>query len=232
MTADSRDRRRSRSCSALTASPTSTGVAASVRGPRAGRRPQLGERVSELQEVLENARRRPPDEVLLDDVGIGLEGDPAAFQPRAGPARSKGLQRQLEHSIDLAGRRAPGQPRRDQADERVDDVTSREGRGRRELPEQVHLAARQPDLLFGLAQRGVPQVGILGVAPATGKRDLPGMPAQVGAAPGQDDMELLLAGRHEQRHEHPGRGLGRGGVLVCHRGLGDGAGQPTAQATR
>ncbi len=55
-----------------------------------------------LEEIAEHPRRRAPDQVLVDDVGVGLEEDPAADQA---PALVAGQQRadvQLEDRVDLA----------------------------------------------------------------------------------------------------------------------------------
>jgi len=49
----------------------------------------------------------------------------------------------------------------------------------------------ETDLLFGLAQRRRPQVGVLGVAAATGEGDLAGVAPQVGAALGEDQARVL-----------------------------------------
>jgi hypothetical protein len=65
----------------------------------------------------------------------------------------------------------------------------------------------------GLAQRGGPEVGVLGILPAAGKRDLAGVPAQVGPATGQDDVGLV--GGEEQRDED-----GRVGAAVDVQGCG------------
>ena len=52
-----------------------------------------------LEELADDARRRAPDEVLVDDVGVGLKGDPASLQARARLALTQRVQRQLEHAV-------------------------------------------------------------------------------------------------------------------------------------
>jgi len=91
------------------------------------------------------------------------------------------VQRQLEHDVDLARRHPPALPGRDQSDERVDQVVGRERRDRRQLAERHDELARQADLLLGLAQRRLAQIGVLGVTAPTREGDLARVPAQVGA---------------------------------------------------
>ena len=62
---------------------------------------------------LEDPRRGAPDEVIVDDEGVGLEGDTAALNLRRGvlPARARS-KRELEHGVDLALRTAATRGRR------------------------------------------------------------------------------------------------------------------------
>ena len=167
------------------------------RQPRAGvARPQP------FEQVLENPERRAPDDVAVGDVRIGLERDAAPFDRRACAALLKLAQGQLEHDVDLARGDLPALARGDLTDERMDQVIRRERRDRRQLAEQLDGPAREPDLLFGLAQRGHAQIGVIGVAPAAGERDLAGVAAQVSAALGQDDVRRVGLGHDDQRHEH------------------------------
>ena len=71
-------------------------------------------------------------------------------------------------------------------------------------PDDVDGLARQPDLLLGLAQRGVAQVllALLDVLATAGEGDLAGVPAQVVAAAREDGVQLAV--QHVQRHEHGG----------------------------
>ena len=69
-------------------------------------------------------------------------------------------------------------------------------------PISVTRVARQPDLLLGLAQRRLGQVGVLGVLAPAGEGDLAGVAAQVGAAPREHDVRRLGGAGCEQRHEH------------------------------
>ncbi len=57
-------------------------------------------------------------------------------------------------------------------------------------PSSLTAVALKADLLLGLAQGRVGEVGVLGVPAPAGKGDLPGVAAQVGAAPGEDDVRL------------------------------------------
>ena len=95
----------------------------------------------------------------------------------------------------------------------MDQVARDERRGRWELAEHLHAAARQADLLLGLAQRGLAQIGVLGIAAPAGKRDLAGVAAQVGASLREDRMRPLV-GVQEQRDEN------RCGDLIGSRGQG------------
>ena len=79
-------------------------------------------------------------------------------------------------------------------------------------PSRRTSARGRPDLLLGLAQGRVLQVGVLGVATAAGKGDLTGVAAQVSSTAGEDRVRLLVSGGEEQRHEHRrGYGCGRCG---------------------
>ena len=175
-------------------------------GNRAAR-PRRSSVLGPLQQALQDACGGAPDEVVVHDVGVGLERDPATLHARARPAGAEGIQRELEHGIHLRRRRVPAQARRDQADERMDHVVGHEGGHRRQLAEQAHLCACKPDLLLGLAQRRVRQVCVLRVPPAAGKGDLARMPTQIGAAPGEDGVRVPAVGRQEQRHQHCRGGL-------------------------
>jgi hypothetical protein len=107
----------------------------------------------------------------------------------------------------------------DFADERIHRVVGGDGGRRGQRADQAHRVARQPDLLFGLAQRGVAQVLLLAgleLLATAGEGDLSPVAAQVDASAGEDDVDLAAV--HVQRHEHgrvdasvhvqPGRVLG------------------------
>ena len=143
-------------------------------------------RAQPLEEILDDARGRAPDEVLLDDVRVGLERDPAPFHAvRVRPARSVSSGSSSTASTSSAdGRQSTAG--RDRADERVDHVVRRERRRSRQRAEQAHIRAGQADLLLRLAQRGHAQVGVARVAASAGKGDLARVAAQVRAAPGEN----------------------------------------------
>src|SRR5437762_2490253 len=55
--------------------------------------------------------------------------------------------------------------------------------------------------ILRLAQGGIAEVHVLGVVTAAGKRDLSGVAAHLGAAPGEDHVRRLRLAIDEQRHE-------------------------------
>ena len=62
-------------------------------------------------------------------------------------------------------------------------------------PTICDVLAGQADLLLGLAQRGVREHGVLGVAPAAGERDLAGVALEVVAAAGEDRVQVAVGRR-------------------------------------
>ncbi len=112
---------------------------------------------------------------------------------------------QLEHPLDLLGRRRPGVAGLDHPDERVDGEARGDRRRGRQGADDLDRVGGQPDLLEGLAQRGGLQVGVAVVGPAARKRHLAGVPAQVVVAARQDDGQLA-AGVDEEGDEHRGVG--------------------------
>src|ERR1700746_3269922 len=88
------------------------------------------QRVEPLEQVLEDPRGRAPDEMLADDVWVGLEGDPPAGEGRTRLPAGYVLERELEDRVDLALRRAPLLGRADRAHIGVNDVVRRERRRR------------------------------------------------------------------------------------------------------
>ena len=88
----------------------------------------------------------------------------------------------------------------------MDRVVGHERGGALQRPDHRHLRAREPDLLFGLAQGGIHQCGVLGVASPAWKGDLARVAAQVRTALGQDDTQLAVL-RLVQRHKHGRRHL-------------------------
>ena len=61
---------------------------AAARAAQRGRAAVSGVSLQPLQQVLEDARRGAPDEVAVDDVGVGLERDAAAFDLGPGTRRA------------------------------------------------------------------------------------------------------------------------------------------------
>ena len=84
-----------------------------------------------------------------------------------------------------------------------------------ERPDDLDGVLGQPDLLLGLAQRGVAQILLLDVLSAARERDLAGVAPQVVPAPGEDRVELAV--RDVERDEHgsvdPAVHVARGGFL-------------------
>ncbi len=76
----------------------------------------------------------------------------------------------------------------------------------------------EADLLLGLAQRRRAQVGVARVPAAAGKRDLTGVPAQVGAALGEDEPRLVVGPAVERQQD---RGVDRVWrlILVIYDGV-------------
>ena len=129
----------------------------------ASSRSRQGDRLAEaLQEVAEDPRGRSPDQLALDLVGRGVDGDAAADQAAHLVALAQQLEREGEDGLDLGrvGLEAQlGRVRR-QADEGVDPVAGDEGRDRRQGADQLDRGGVEGDLLLGLAQRRRRQVGV------------------------------------------------------------------------
>ena len=145
----------------------------------------------------------PQMTLLVDDVGVGLEGDAAAFHLGRRPGRAHGVASGSSStaSTSLAdGRQAT--PAGIVADERVDHVAGRERRGRRQLAEQAAPAAAQADLLLGLAQRRVAQVGVLGVRRPPGKEISPAWRRRSARRLVSTTCGSASSRGEEQRHEH------------------------------
>jgi hypothetical protein len=127
--------------------------------------------------------------VVADDVGVSAERHAAAQQaPSRVPGAQRG-ERELENLGDFGGRRLPGVAGLDEPDERVDGVVGGDRRRRLQGADELDRAARQADLLLGLAQGRQAQVGLVVVLAAARERDLARVPAQVLAALGEDRVE-------------------------------------------
>src|SRR5829696_380907 len=119
-----------------------------------------------LQEQGENPGSRSPDQLVRDQVGVGLDRDSA---PDEAPLLVGGLQvveRGDEHALHLRRVRLEAHSLFDQSDEGVDLVVGDEGADRRQGANNLDVVAREGDLLLGLAQGGVEQLLALITPPA------------------------------------------------------------------
>ena len=135
-----------------------------------------------------------PDEVLGHDVGVGLEGDAAAFDR----ARVCG-RRAAPPAAARAPRRPPsrtGARRRPRGSRRRTDGSgswSRTSRSAGSSPSTLTCERARPISSSASRSAVCSEVGVLGVAAAARKGDLAGVAAQVGAAPGEHDVRLAPA---------------------------------------
>jgi hypothetical protein len=142
--------------------------------------------------------------VLANHVGGGANRHAAADQATHREAAAKLVEREREHGLDLGRVRLEPEVPADHADERVDLVVGDEGADRRQRPDDIDLARRQPDLLVGLAKRRLDQRLAGMVAPTARERDLAGVTAEVVAALGEHEAGSLGV----SEHGHEDRGLG------------------------
>ena len=155
--------------------------------------------------------------MLADLVRVGAERHALAHQPPLAVRGAHRLQRQLEHVGDLGLRQHPREPGLDQPDERIDGVVGDERRRGRERADDLDGVGRQPDLLVRLAQRGRREVRVLGVAAATGERDLTRVALEVVAALGEDEMRFAVLVEVERGEDG---GLGAAVDVDGQRGIG------------
>ncbi|MNF81350.1 hypothetical protein D3C84_636190 [compost metagenome] len=112
------------------------------------------------------------------------------------------LQRHTEHRFDLAVvglvldevRNQPHIGR---------DLDAMAGDQGAERANDLHQTGGQADFFFRLAQGGVDQVRVAGIAPASGKSHFAAMGGKAAGAQGQDQLGLVAAGN---RHQHRGFG--------------------------
>ena len=139
--------------------------------------------------------------MVADLVRVGPERHAAPDQPALAVGGAHRLERQLEHVRHLGGRQLPLEARLDQADERIDGIVCDEGGRGGQGADDLDGIRRQPDLLVRLAQGGGGQVGVLGVAPPAGERDLAGVALEVVAAFGEDRVQLAVLVDVERRQD-------------------------------
>jgi hypothetical protein len=105
----------------------------------------------------------------------------------------------------------------------VHPVAGDEGPGGWQGAADLDVARGEGDLLLGLAQRRRDQIGVGGVVPPTGERDLAGVAAEVGAALGEDQSRAL--GPAVERQQDGGvdvaAGLDRPRLLGREQPLGE-----------
>ena len=104
----------------------------------------------------------------------------------------------------------------------MDEVARDERRSRCEFAEYLHVGAREADLLLGLAQRGLAQIGVLGILAPAGKRDLAGVAAQVGASLREHRVRLLVGAQEQWDENRCGDLIGSRGQGSSSRGAGSG----------
>jgi len=137
--------------------------------------------------------------MLTDHVDVGSKRNAATGEPLAPETGAQAGQVELEHGLDLAGRRRPLKSGLDQAHERMDRVVGGDRRSGLQRPDQLDARARQADLLLRLAQRGQAQVGLVVVLTPARERDLARVAAKVVMALGEDGVQRAVA--HEQGDE-------------------------------
>ena len=142
-------------------------------------------RLQPLEQMVDDPGGGPPDEVLVDDVGVGLEGDSAPFDLRArsGPAAAARARARARRRPRPRRGARPG-PRGSARQRDGSGSWSRRWRSLAARPAGCTCAAGRP-ISSSASRSAVSRERRIAAASRRppGKRDLPGMPAQVGTAP-------------------------------------------------
>src|SRR5215813_15386924 len=138
-------------------------------------------------QVLQHTGGRAPD--VAAPIGHGVEGPPAALGRDAAvqpvvPFVEEVIQRHLEYVGYLPRVCTRGESRANDPNHRYDFV-ARASTVRINCADDLDEFSRQPNLLFGFAQRGRHGIGIAVLYAAAGKSDLPGMTWHIFRALGQ-----------------------------------------------
>src|SRR5581483_3538031 len=113
---------------------------------------EADERRDSVEEVGQDARRRAPDQMIADDVGVRAYRQSAADQPAPGVAVQEVGKREFDHLGDLAGAERPRHSGFDHPDERIHGVAGGDRWRGLKRSEDLHSIRGQTDLLLGFAQ--------------------------------------------------------------------------------